>query len=295
MLCLRSERRHLFSTATTRIALLALLAAGGAMGCRRDPASHGAADSALASAAVPSAGIATAPTAASDSLAPLAPPGVAERAFPAPSRPVAAIVSSIWSDEDARDDAREAENVFSALKIDSGMSVADIGAGGGYYTVRLSQRLGPKGRVYAEDIMPRYLSELRDRVRREHLSNVTIALGDPHDPRLPEKSVDVALLIHMYHEIEQPFGLLYNLHRSLRPGARIAVVDLDRPTRQHGTPPRLLRCEFEAVGYQQIAFQRMTDNEYLAVFASPARPADLVAPDSIGARFAAGPCRGRAP
>ncbi|HEX2094135.1 MAG TPA: methyltransferase domain-containing protein [Longimicrobiaceae bacterium] len=214
-----------------------------------------------------------------DAVAPRAPAGVAARAFPAPARPVAGIVTDTWSDEQTRDRAGEAETVMRLLEVRPGMQVADIGAGSGYYTVRLARRVGPQGRVYAEDIVPDYLRRLGSRLRRERIGNVTLVLGDPHDPRLPRGSVELALLVHMYHEVEQPFGLLHNLHPALRPGARVAVVDMDRPTGRHGTPVELLRCEMRAVGFREVAFHDLgRASGYLAVFEAPAR---IPAPSAI--------------
>ena len=117
-----------------------------------------------------------------------------------------------------------------------------------------------------------------------------LTLGEPHDPRLPRDAVDVALLIHMYHEIEQPFGLLYNLWPSLKPGARVGILDTTRPTNQHGTPPALLRCELEAMGYTQRAFHETAPGEYLAVFTPPTTEADLTSPDRVPARLEALGC-----
>lgn len=219
-----------------------------------------------------------------DTIAPLGPPGAPARAFPAPSRPVADIVSPTRSTEKARDAAGEAERVMSLLGIREGMSVADIGAGSGYYTSRLSPRVGPSGRVVAQDVVPRYLAELRARVEREGLTNVTVALGEPHDPRLPPRSVDVALLGHMYHEVEQPYGLLYNLYPALREGAVVGVVDMDRPTARHGTPPRLLRCELGALGYRHVATHDLGKvGGYLSLFEPPATRAELTSPEQIEA------------
>src|SRR6516165_11475637 len=90
----------------------------------------------------------------------LAPPGAPSSAFPAPSRPVAGIVTDIWRDEQSRDQAGEAERVMNLLGVRSGLAVADIGAGSGYYTVRLARRIGPKGHVFAEDVVPDYLERL---------------------------------------------------------------------------------------------------------------------------------------
>src|SRR5262245_44529904 len=141
----------------------------------------------------------------------LAQPGVPAAAFPKPHRPVADIVSPIWHDEKERDDAGEPGQLVRLLGIKSGMTVADVGAGSGYYVVRLSPIVGPGGRIIAEDVVPDYLRGLGQRVRDLGLENVAIGLGEPHDPRLPAGAVDIAILVHMYHEIAQPYGLLYNL------------------------------------------------------------------------------------
>lgn len=211
--------------------------------------------------------------AASAAAQQVAPPGIPADRFPKPLRPVASIISNQWSSEDTRERVGEAGRVMQLLGIQPGMAVADIGAGSGYYTVRLSQRVGPAGRVFAEDIMPDYLAGLRRRVAAEGLGNVTVALGEAHDPRLPPASVDVALLVHMYHEIDQPFGLLANLLPALRPGGRVAILDADRATSQHGTPPALLECELRAVGYRQVAFHPLEGGAvYLAVFTPPTQP-----------------------
>ncbi len=199
----------------------------------------------------------------------LAEPGVPASDFPAPRRPISSIVSPQWSDEAARDAAHEADTVMALLGVQAGMNVADIGAGSGYYTSRMARRVGSDGIVYGQDIMPRYLRYLRERVDRDELSNVRLALGDPHDPRLPKASLDLVTMIHMYHEIEQPFGLLTNLVPSLRPGARIAILDMNRRTDQHGTPPALLRCEMEAVGYRQQSFHDLGVDGYVAIFTAP--------------------------
>jgi len=211
----------------------------------------------------------------------LAPPGAPPSAFPTPSRPVAGIVTDIWRDEESRDRASEAENVMNLLGVNSGFAVADIGAGSGY-TVRLARRVGPSGHVYAEDIVPDYLARLARRVASEGLGgSITIVRGEPHDPRLPAASVDLALLVHMYHEVAQPYGLLWNLRPALRPGGRVAVIDARKVTAQHGTPPDLLRCELAAVGYRQTAFYNLQENTYLAVFMPPSPPDGPVSPSAI--------------
>ena len=200
----------------------------------------------------------------------LGPPGLPAQAFPQPDRPVAEIVSPIWATEKQRDAVDEVGQVVRAMDIRPGLTVADLGAGSGYYTVRLARRLGPDGRVIAQDVVPRYLAGLDKRVRRLKLTNVTLALGEPHDPRLAPGSVDVALLVHMYHEIAQPFAFLANLAPAMRPGGRVGIIDLDRVTWEHGTPPDLLKCELAAVGYREVGFRQLKgDVGYLALFEAP--------------------------
>lgn len=187
--------------------------------------------------------------------------------FPEPRRPVAPIVSARYMNEDARDSVAEFETVVRLAEVKPGMSVADIGAGEGYYTVRLSPLVGPQGRVLAQDIVPDTILELSHRVQRERLDNVALKLGLPNDPQLPPASFDRVFLIHMYHEIARPSEFLWNLRGGLKRGGRVVVVDADRPTDRHGTPPRLLVCEFSAVGYELTRFERLPDSEsYFAQF-----------------------------
>src|SRR5262249_50599139 len=126
--------------------------------------------------------------------------------FPKPSRPVAPIISPAYSTEEARDRVGEAERVMDRLRIAPGARVADIGAGAGYYTVHLARRLGRGAAIYAEDVESKYLDQLADRLKRDGIASmVTLIHGAPNDPRLPADSIDVALLAHVYHEIENPY------------------------------------------------------------------------------------------
>ncbi len=205
----------------------------------------------------------------------------ADSALPAARRPVAGIASTSWDTEVRRDRVGEADRVFTLLALAPGTRVADIGAGAGYYTTRLVRRLGSGATVYAQDIHQKILDTLGARLARERISGVMLMLGEPDDPKLPPASVDVALLSHMYHEIARPYDFLFKLHPALAPGARVAIIDSDRPTESHGTPPALLRCEMSAVGYREVSFDELKPAEgYLAVFVAPdtlPRPAAVVA------------------
>lgn len=199
--------------------------------------------------------------------------------FPPADRAVAPIVSSRWSNEEARDRVDESDKVMDLAGIDPGKTVADIGAGEGYYTIRLAERVGAKGRVLAQDIVPAVRDKLAERVNRERLDNVSVKLGEPGNPMLPHKSFDRVLLIHMYHEIASPYEFLWHLHPALKAGGRVVIVDADRPTNDHGTPPLLLQCEMEAVGFRLVEFQQAAfAGGYFAAFdAGAKRPA----PDAI--------------
>ncbi|HEU0066851.1 MAG TPA: methyltransferase domain-containing protein [Sphingomonas sp.] len=187
--------------------------------------------------------------------------------FPAADRPVAGIVSPRWSTEEARDRVREAEQVMDGARIRPGMTVADIGAGEGYYTVRLAQRVGRRGRVLAEDIVAGVRDTLATRVARDRLDNVSVRLGEADDPKLPANSFDRVMMVHMYHEIAQPYAFLWRLRPSLKADGLVVVVDADRPTQNHGTPPALLKCEFAAVGYQAVDVGPVPSaGAYLATF-----------------------------
>jgi hypothetical protein len=108
---------------------------------------------------------------------------------------------------------------------------------------------------------------LADRVYRDQLDNVSVKLGKPADPQLPAGSFDRIFMVHMYHEIEEPYEFLWNLRPALAPEGMVAVVDADRATQAHGTPPSLLDCEFAQVGYKLVVRKPMPQaGGYLALF-----------------------------
>jgi ubiquinone/menaquinone biosynthesis C-methylase UbiE len=182
--------------------------------------------------------------------------GAEQREFPKADRPVSAPGANSFSTEVQRDRLGEAQMVMELAGIEPGMTVADIGAGEGYYTIRLAERVGTTGRVLAQDIDQDALRKLGVRVERERLDNVSITLGATDDPRLPEASFDRIFLVHMYHEVGEPYAFLWRLRPALKPGGKVVVVDVDRPTDQHGIPPDLLFCEFAAVGFRLGEFVR---------------------------------------
>ena len=206
--------------------------------------------------------------------------------FPTPDRPVSAAVAATWSSGPDRDAADESGQLIRGLQIAPGMAVADIGAGSGYHTLRLAGGGGRVGVLLASDNPASAGGGLPRAPAPRGLANVRIVVGTPDDPKLPAGGVDRAVLVHMYHEIQNPYALLWNLAPSLKPGARVGVIDVDRPTGAHGTPPGLLECEFAAVGYRMVDFRRLQGGlGYLAVFEPPAadarpKPRDIQACDA---------------
>lgn len=192
--------------------------------------------------------------------------------FPVSQRAVAPIVSDSFSTEDARDRVGEAEAVIAFAGITPGMSVADIGAGEGYYTIRLSPVVGPKGRVLAQDIVPEVRDRLAQRVQREGLDNVAVRLGLPADPKLPTASFDRIFLVHMYHEVTEPYAFLWHLRTGLKDGGMVVVVDADRPIKRHGTPPTLLDCEFASVGLTRLRMEKIDGTDAYAALYTATNP-----------------------
>jgi len=199
--------------------------------------------------------------------------------FPMAERPITDDGTNAFSSEDVRDSRGEAQKVMDLANITDGMTVADIGAGEGYYTVRLAQRVGAEGRVLAQDIDKKALERLGNRVERERLENISIKLGGVDDPQLPADSFDRIFLVHMYHEVTEPYAFLWRLWPALTESGQIIVVNADRPTDQHGIPPLLLSCEFKAVGFRLVEFIEKPDIR--GYFARFEREAERIDPAEI--------------
>lgn len=205
----------------------------------------------------------------------------AETAFPKAGRDVAPVVSDSFSTEDARDRLGEAEQVIAFARVRPGMSVADVGAGEGYFTVRLSPAVGPGGRVLAEDIDPAARDGLSERVDRERLDNVAVKLGTADNPMLPRMSFDRIFLVHMYHEVREPYAFLWHLAGGLKPGGEVILVDSDRPVKNHGISPARAGCELAAIGFRPVRMRRIEGSDVFVAAYRLAGPRP--APDRIEA------------
>ncbi|HEY6128869.1 MAG TPA: class I SAM-dependent methyltransferase [Candidatus Acidoferrum sp.] len=137
------------------------------------------------------------------------------------------LAASLIAQDDwkARDLWQKPQEVMDVLGIKAGSSVADIGAGEGYFTFHLAQRVGSDGKVYAEDILADRLDKIRERASAERLSQIETILGATDDPRLPAESVDVILVVNAYHEMRDHDAMLRGMFRALKPGGLLAVID----------------------------------------------------------------------
>jgi SAM-dependent methyltransferase len=172
-------------------------------------------------------------------------------------------------DSPGRDQRLQVNRVMDILGITAGKSVADIGAGSGWFTVRAARRVGERGVVYAVDINPEAIRYIDDRAKKEHLHNVKTILSKPDNPLLPADSVDSVLLLKAYHEVAEPIILLRNLRPSLRPGAKVGVIDRNGNGTNHGVGREIVIREASAAGYrllQQYDFVKGDKMDYFLVF-----------------------------
>jgi predicted methyltransferase len=172
-------------------------------------------------------------------------------------------------EEPGRDKRLQIDRVMDLLHLKSGATIADIGAGGGWFSVRAARRVGPTGRVIAEDINPKGIDSIRERAQREHLGNILPLLGTPDDPKLPPDSLDAALMLKVYHEIAHPKPVLANLRAALKPGARFGIIDKNGNGGDHGLKESILRAEVERAGFRQIErydFTKADGQDYFLIF-----------------------------
>ena len=175
---------------------------------------------------------------------------------------------SIFESPD-REQKLQVERVMDVLGLKEGVSVADIGAGSGWFTVRAARRVGAGGAVYAVEINPEYVKHIEARAAREKLPQIKTVLGREDDPLLPERSLDAVLILKTYHEIAQPVRVLARLRRSLRPGAPVGVIDREGKGDDHGIARDTVIKEAARAGYvlaEEHDFVKDDGMDYFLVF-----------------------------
>ena len=170
-----------------------------------------------------------------------------------------------------RDAWQEPERIMDSLGITNGTTVADVGAGGGWFTIKLANRVGPKGLVYAEDIQREMIESINRRVNRTNLSNVKTIIGTSNNPKIPTP-VDAVLMVDVYGEVEDPVTLLRNVIPQLKKGGRIGIIEHrlngggPGPPLQDRIPPEIIIRAAEAVGLELVTHDDSFRYQYLLIF-----------------------------
>ena len=195
------------------------------------------------------------------------PPADSQRVKRPTSKPYTGDLS-IFEDP-KRDENLQINRVMDLLKIKEGSSVADIGAGSGWFTVRAARRVGARGTVYAVEINPDFLEHIEQRASDERLANIHTVLGKEDDPLLPPESVDSVLVLKTYHEIAQPILLLARLRKAMRTGALLGVIDRNGNGKDHGIGKHTVISEAREAGFSLIDeydFVKPDGMDYFLVF-----------------------------
>lgn len=177
-----------------------------------------------------------------------------------------------WLDRSERIQEEEPDVALDAIKLVVGSTVADVGAGSGYMTVRMAKRVGPTGKVYANDIQPQMLSMLRQRLDREKIANVELVLGGYDDPKLPANTIDLILMVDVYHEFSQPQKMLQRMRDSLKTGARLVLLEYRKedpsiPIRpDHKMSVAEAKMEVEAEGFTLSSVDERLPRQHILVF-----------------------------
>ena len=202
----------------------------------------------------------------------------AQRRHPVSGRvfaPVMGVGGAGWLERSEREQEEAPSKAIAALELKPGMVVADIGAGSGYYTSRMSKVVGPTGKVYATDIQPGMLEILGKNVAKARLMNVVPVLGGLDDPKLPAESIDLAIMVDVYHEFSEPQKMLQRLREAIKPGGRLVLLeyraeDPDVPIlRDHKMTKAQVKLEVEHEGFKQSRVYDDLPWQHLFVFTRP--------------------------
>lgn len=186
--------------------------------------------------------------------------------------PVMGMGGAEWLERGEREMEDMPETALDAIGIKPGMVVADVGAGVGYFTTRLAKRVGPTGKVYANDVQPEMLTILRERAAKAKLTNIRTILGSEADPKLPKATFDLVLMVDVYHELSQPQGMLQSIRTALKPGGRLVLLEYRKedphiPVRpEHKMSVAEAKAEVEAEGYKLVNTVESLPRQHILIF-----------------------------
>jgi len=181
----------------------------------------------------------------------------------------------IWLERSERDREERPQLVLDALDIRDGTTVADLGCGSGYYAFRMSRLVGASGKVFAVDIEPRMLQFVRERAQREAVTNIAPIQATPLDPKLPADSVDLLLMVDVYHELEHPYEVMEKVRDALKQGGRVALVEYRAEDPKvmikavHKMTEKQIVAEMREVGLKHVKTVRNLPLQHLVIFEKP--------------------------
>jgi len=208
-------------------------------------------------------------------LALLGPLAAGQGVHPITGRQIASVMGHAgadWLDRPEREEEEAPSKAIALLQLRPGDVVADVGAGSGYMTVRLARAVGPTGRVLAVDIQPEMIARLNERVHAERLNNVTAILGGADDPKLPAGSVDLELMVDVYHELAAPQRMLQHLRSALTPGGRLVLLEYRKedpsiPIREeHKMSVADAKAEIEPEGFTLLEVKEDLPRQHILIF-----------------------------
>lgn len=207
---------------------------------------------------------------------------LAQATHPLTGRQIAPVMDAsgaAWLDRPEREAEEKPDLALDLLQIRAGMVVADVGAGTGYMSLRMARRVGPTGKVYANDLQPEMLQKLRAASQREKLENVETVQGTEADPRLPPNTMDLVLLVDVYHEFSQPQAMLDKIRESLKPDGRLVLLEYRKedpkvPIRpEHKMSVAEVKTEVEAEGYKLDREIEKLPRQHIIIFRKTAKGA----------------------
>jgi ubiquinone/menaquinone biosynthesis C-methylase UbiE len=204
----------------------------------------------------------------------------AQATHPLTGRQIAPVMGASgagWLDRPERESEEAPDQALDALGLRAGMTVADVGAGTGYMSLRMARRVGPTGKVYANDLQPEMLQKLRAKSQREKLTNVETVQGTESDPKLPPNAIDLVLLVDVYHEFSQPQAMLNRIRESLKPDGRLVLLEYRKedpsvPIRiEHKMSVAEVKTEVEAEGYKLDQVIEKLPRQHILIFRKSAK------------------------
>ncbi len=202
-------------------------------------------------------------------------PALAQGVHPVTGRQIAHVMGAGgagWLDRAEREQEEAPDEAIELLNLKPGMVVGDVGAGTGYMSFRMARRVGPTGKVFANDIQPEMLEKLRAAARREKIANVETVLGTDNDPKLPAGQLDLVLLVDVYHEFSQPQAMLDHIRESLKPDGRLVLLEYRKedpkvPIRaEHKMSVAEVKAEIEPEGYRLDQVIEKLPRQHIIIF-----------------------------